>query len=82
VLPSPPFVDVTLTLLFFVPLVVPNTSTLIVHEPPIGRLPPDKLTVPEPAVAVIVPLQVAANPLGVATTSPAGRVSVNATPLS
>src|SRR5258708_27483965 len=35
-----------------------------------------------PATAVAVPPQVLVSPLGVATTSPAGRLSVNATPAS
>src|SRR5881227_3369603 len=35
-----------------------------------------------PAVATAVPPQVSLNPLGVATTSPAGNVSVNDTPAS
>ena len=39
-------------------------------------------TVPEPAVAAGVPLQVLLNPLGVATTRLAGNVSVNPTPVS
>src|SRR5260370_17686317 len=39
-------------------------------------------TVHEPAVAVGVPPQLLVNPLGVATTSPAGKLSVNATPAS
>ena len=43
---------------------------------------PERLTLPDPATAVAVPPQVLVSPLGVATTSPAGRVSVNATPVS
>lgn len=39
-------------------------------------------TLPEPATAVAAPPQVFVNPLGVAMTSPTGRVSVNATPVS
>ena len=45
-------------------------------------LPPVKLILVDPATAVAVPLQVFDNPFGVATTSPVGRVSVNATPVS
>ena len=49
----------------------------------VAIVPPVKVTVPEPAVAVIVPApQVPARPFGVETTNPAGRVSVNATPVS
>src|SRR5580693_4797564 len=43
---------------------------------------PPSETLPEPAVAVIVPPpQLPVRPLGVATTRPAGSVSVNATPV-
>src|SRR5438874_2050775 len=45
-------------------------------------LPPVKLMLVDPATAVAVPLQVFDNPFGVATTSPVGKVSVNATPVS
>src|SRR5258708_17237978 len=44
-----------------------------------ATVPPDKLTLPEPAVAVTVPPQVLLSPFGVATTRPACKVSVNAT---
>src|SRR5258708_20195776 len=82
VFPVPPSVDVTCTLLFFTPAVVPVTFTDNVHEALIASVPPDRLTVPEPATAVAVPPQVLLNPLGVATTRPAGRLSVKATPVS
>ena len=82
VLPVPPLVEVTVTLLFFSPAVVPVTFTENVHAPLAARVAPARLTVPEPAVAVIVPPpQVPLNPFGVATTSPAGSVSVKATPV-
>src|SRR6266851_1086593 len=86
VLPVPPSFEVTCTLLFFTPAVVPVTSTEKVHDEPtagdVVRVPPDRLTVLFPAVAVIVPLpQEPVNPFGVATTRPAGRLSVKATPL-
>src|SRR5713226_1778642 len=58
VFPVPPSVEVTCTLLFFTPAVVPVTFT------------------------VAVPPQVLDNPLGVATTRPAGRLSVKAIPVS
>ena len=49
----------------------------------LARVAPERLTLPEPATAVIVPPpQVPVRPFGVATTRPAGRVSVNATPVS
>src|SRR5205814_10602755 len=47
-----------------------------------ARVAPVRLTEPEPAAAVIVPPpQEPVRPLGVATTKPAGSVSVNATPV-
>jgi hypothetical protein len=76
-------VEVTVTLLFLSPDVVPVTFTENVHEPLVARVAPARLTVPEPAVAVIVPPpQVPLNPFGVATTNPVGRLSVKATPVS
>ena len=45
-------------------------------------VPPDRLTEPLPATAVAVPPQAPVRLLGFATTSPAGRVSVNAIPFS
>jgi hypothetical protein len=45
-------------------------------------LPPVRLMLVDPATAVAVPVQVFDKPFGVATTSPAGSVSVNATPVS
>jgi hypothetical protein len=53
-----------------------------VQEALVARVPPERLTLDDPATAVAVPLQVVVNPLGVATISPAGRVSLNATPVS
>src|SRR5260370_4198 len=81
VLPAPPSFEVTCTLLFFTPVEVPVTFTWNVQLPPTARVAVARLTVVEPAVAVIVPLpQEPDNPLGVATTRPAGRLSVNPTP--
>src|SRR5205807_1254942 len=45
-------------------------------------LPPVNDTLPDPAVAVGAPPQVLVNPLGVATSRLAGKVSVNPTPVS
>src|SRR6266849_1444009 len=82
VLPVPPSVDVTCTLLFFAPAAVPVTFTLKVHDALVAKVAPDRVTLPEPAVAVIVPPpQLPARPFGAATTRPAGSVSVNATPV-
>src|SRR5438445_497037 len=86
--PVPPSVEVTLpVVLLLLPAVVPVTSTEKVQDDPAAgdavSVPPDRLMVPLPAVAVIVPLPQEPVTLGVAaTTSPAGKLSVNATPLS
>lgn len=62
-------------------MVVPVTLTDTAHEPLAATVPPDRLTVVAPAEAVAVPPQVLLR-LGVpATTSPAGRLSVKATPV-
>src|SRR5689334_3505361 len=82
VLPVPPLVEVAWTLLFFTPAVVPCTLSETVQLAPGARLAPLKLTDEEPATAVAVPLQVVLRLLGVATTKPAGRLSVKATPFN
>src|SRR5262245_9064895 len=83
VLPFPPLVEVTCTLLFFIPADVPWTFTLKLQELLAARVAPLRLIVPDPAVAVMVPPpHEPVSPLGVATTRPAGRLSVNATPVS
>src|ERR1700758_4006745 len=66
--------------LFFTPVVVPVTFTEMLHEPVDVTAPELKLTAPQPAAAVAVP-QVLLRPLGVATTNPAGKLSVKATPI-
>jgi hypothetical protein len=81
VFPVPPSFEFTVTLLFFTPAVVPWTLSETVHEALAASVPAVRLTEPDPAVAVVVPPQVLVRPLGVATTRPAGRVSVNATPV-
>ena len=82
VFPVPPLVELTWTLFVFVPAVVPKMLTLKLHELLAASVAPDRLTVPLAAIAVIVPPpHVPDNPLGVATTRPAGNVSVNATPV-
>src|SRR6266853_4647254 len=73
VFPVPPSVEVTWTLLFFTPAVVPVTLTENVHDPLVVRVPPERLTEPEPDTAVAVPPQVLFNAFGVAITSPAGK---------
>ena len=83
VLPAPAVADVTVTLLFFTPPAVPVTFTLKLHDALAANVAPERLTLPDPAEAVIAPPpQVPANPFGVATTKPAGSESVNATPVN
>ena len=67
--------------MFFTPPVIAVTFTESVQELLVARVAPDRLTELDPATAVAVPPHVLFNPLGVATTSPAGRLSVNATPV-
>src|SRR5437762_8164486 len=81
VLPVPPSVEVTVTLLFLTPAVKPVTSTETVQLALAASVPPDRLTLEEPSVAVGVPPQVLFTLLGVATMSPAGRLSVKAMPV-
>jgi len=82
VLPVPPLVELTWTLLFFKPWLVAVTLTVSVQEPLAATELPVSETLPDPATAVAVPPHVLVSPLGVATTRPAGKVSVNATPVS
>src|SRR5574340_538741 len=84
VVPVPPSVDVMApVVLLWTPAVVPFTFTEKLHEPLAAIVPPDRLTLPLPATAVIVPLpHVPLRPFGVATTRPPGRVSLKPTPLS
>jgi len=83
VAPAPVSVELTAqVVLFLVPAVVPVTFTMMEHEPLDPSVPPDKLTVPEPDAYDGVPLHVLLAPFGVATTKPAGRVSVKLTPVS
>jgi hypothetical protein len=82
--PVPPSTEVTApVVLFFVPSVMPVTFTLKVHEALDARVALAKLTLPDPAVAVIVPPpQLPVSPFGVETTRPAGSVSVKPTPVN
>jgi hypothetical protein len=83
VLPVPPLVEVTApVVLFFTPELVPVTFTMTLQEPLTATVPPLRLILPLPAMAVVVPPQVLLSPLGVLTAKPAGRVSVKATPFS
>src|SRR5215813_3090643 len=82
--PVPPSVDVTLpVVLTFDPAVVPVTLTLNVHELLAAMVPPVRLITLVFCVAVIVPApHEPLRPLGVEMTRPAGKVSLNPTPLS
>jgi len=82
VLPVPPSVDVTVTVLFFCPAVVPCTFTDTVQLALAASVPPDKPTEPDALTAVPVPPQVLFKFAGEATTRPAGRLSVKAIPVS
>src|SRR5262249_22860904 len=82
VLLFPPSVELTCTELILSPAVVPCTFTETAHEALAATVPPDRLTVLAPPVAVAVPPQVLFR-FGVeATTRPEGRLSVNDSPLS
>ena len=83
VLPVPPFVDVTeLVRLFLGPEVTPVTFTEKVHELLTGIVPPESETLPEPAIAeMLPPPQLPERLFGVATAIPDGSGSVKATPV-
>src|SRR5713226_4618914 len=72
----PASVEVAVTLLLFALAVVPVTSNEMVQNAPGARVAPDKLVLEDPSTAVAIPLQVLDRLPGVATTSPAGRLSV------
>jgi hypothetical protein len=80
VFPVPAFVEFTVTLLFFAPAVVPVTLTEIVHDEVGASTPLMRLIVEAPFAAVMVPLQVLLRLPGVATTNPAGKLSVKEIP--
>ena len=82
VFPVPPSVEATCTLLFFTPAVVPCTFSETVQEALAARVPPKRLAEPAPDTAVAVPPHVLFRLLGVATTNPAGKLSVKAIPVS
>ena len=81
--PFPASVEVTAPVtLFCAPAVAPATFTAKVQEALAARMAPDRLTLFEPAAAVIVPPpQLPLNPFGIDTVSPAGRASVKPIPL-
>src|SRR5215471_8995394 len=81
VLPAPPSMEVTWTLLFLTPRLRAVTFSEKVQLVLAASVPPERLMLPDPAVAVAVPPQVLLKPLGVATARPDGKLSVNATPV-
>jgi hypothetical protein len=81
--PVPPFAEPTGPLVFIcVPAVGSVTFTVTEQDALVAIVPPTSEIEPEPAVAVTVPPQVVDTPFGVATTIPAGSVSVKPTPVS
>lgn len=80
VLPKPALVELACTLLFFTPAVVPCTSTETVQLAPGASVAPLKDTDIDPSAAVAVPLHVLFRLPGVATISPAGKLSLKAMP--
>ena len=82
VLPVPAFVEVTWTLLFFTPAVVPWTSIETVQLAPGISVAPLNDTDEDPPIAVAMLPQLLLRFGEEATTNPAGRLSVNATPFS
>jgi len=67
----------------YVAATVPVTSTLIVHVALAAIVPPPSATLDPPAVAVAAPAGQVVEAYGVeATVTPAGSVSVKATPVS
>lgn len=81
--PGGPSFDVSvLVVLVCTPIRIPVTLTEKVHDAPAVRVPPDRLMLFEPAIAVIVPPHEPIRLLGVDTTRPDGSVSVNASPVN
>jgi hypothetical protein len=80
--PGPPSLDDKgLVTLFLVPAVVPVTFSEIMHSELATMVPAEKVTLPAPAAATSVPVQVLDIAFGEATTNPEGNVSVNDTPV-
>lgn len=79
---DPDWLELAVTLLIHTPPAMPFTVTDSLQDLPTASVTPDRLMVEEPAVAVAVPPHLLVSPLGEATTRPAGRLSVNVTPVS
>ncbi len=83
VLPLPPSVEVTaLVVSFCVPVAVAETFIAKLQEALAARVAAERLTLPDPAAAVMAPPpQLPVSPSGVATAKPAGRLSVKPIPV-
>lgn len=83
-LPMTPWAVLTvLVVLVISPVVVAVTFTEKLHEEFAARVAPDRVTKAVPAVAVMdPPSQLPVRPLGVETTRPEGKVSLNPIPVS
>jgi hypothetical protein len=84
VLPVPPSVEETVTLLFFTPAVLPVTFTEKLHGRSVealpGKMTPARATTLAPDAAIgVPPAQLLVSPVGVATTKPAGKLSTRVT---
>src|SRR6478752_2002395 len=83
VAPAPlSFDEIGPVVLFCTPAATPFTFSVMLQLAFAARVPPVRLTEPDPAAAVTVPLQVVLSPFGVETTRPAGSASLKATPVS
>jgi hypothetical protein len=80
VLPGPAS-EPTVTVFVCGPACVAVTLRVTLQTVLASSMTPERLTVEDPASAVVVPPQPSLNPFGVATTSPNGRLSVNLIPL-
>ena len=84
VLPVPPLVEVTAAVVLVKsPPAVPFTFTITVQEPLTASVAPDRLTLFAPAFAVVaLPVHAFETTGELASTIPAGKVSLNPTPVS
>ena len=81
--PVPPLAELTApVVLVKVPALVPVTLTATVQVAPAATEAPVSEMVAPPTLALAVPAQLSVSPLGTDTTTPLGKASVNATPVS
>lgn len=81
VFPVPASFEVTVTLLFLTPVVVPTTFTETLHVAPLAIVPLANATLVSPATALAVPPHEFVRFGGAATFKPEGKLSVNAIPV-